>query len=520
MPDRNPNQTLDIFVIDDNPDHLELISQRLKDGFKNSPARIRIRTYSLPEVALAELLALDSLCVILIDHHLGATTGIEWLNDFVHANAGPVFMITNSGNERIAAQAFRIGAADYFDKTAVIRDPKPLIKSIRQALRKEMLEQTNRELSVQLRQLNENLNDKNNRLQELTDTAHRFVEDVAHEFRTPLTVIREFTSIILDGLGGETTPKQQEYLKHILNSSSDLALLVDDFLNCSRLRCGNVRVNRSPHGVPELMAGMSSALESRAKSKNITLEFEIPESLPNFYGDLDKARRSLQNLIINAIKYSESGTTVRINAIVDEQSCIRVSVIDQGPGICPELQEKMVTRFNRGDCAEKGNESGFGLGLNIVCDLVRINFGTLTLTSELGTGSEFSFTLPQNELEHIIRCMVINSGASQEAQVFVHRVTRPGQSDLGGDLKSIVRPTDLLIRNPRGRSWLIFAVSEDPKQFRHRLIAADRQIREENHREDAPSLSITLIGDASIASVLEHGIETLLPTQRSEVIHA
>jgi signal transduction histidine kinase len=520
MPDRNPNQKLDIFVIDDNPDHLELISKRLKDGFKNSPASIRIRTYSLPEVALAEVLALDSLCVILIDHHLGTSTGIEWLNDFVHANAGPVFMITNSGNERIAAQAFRIGAADYFDKFSILRDPKPLIKSIRHALRKEVLEHTNRELSVQLRQLNDSLNEKNLRLQELTDTAHRFVEDVAHEFRTPLTVIREFTSIILDGLGGETTQKQQEYLKHILNSSSDLALLVDDFLNSSRLRCGNIRVNRAPHRVPELIAGISSALESRTKSKNITLEFDISESLPEFYGDLDKARRSLQNLIINAIKYSESGTTVRISANVDEESCVRVSVLDQGPGICPELQQKLSTRFNRGDCAESGNESGFGLGLNIVCDLVRINFGKLTLTSELGVGSEFSFSLPQNELDHIIRCMVINSCASSDAQVYVHKVSRTGQSDFGSDLKSIMRPTDLVMRNPEDQSWMIFAVCEDPKKFKQRLIAADKQIRGENQRADDPPLSITLIGESSIDSVLEHGIETLFPTTSNEVTHA
>ncbi len=226
---------LSIIIVDDNVDHLNLMSATLDLAFSSDSVELSILKYDNPANALAELADIPNQ-VILIDYQFAGSTGLDWLSDFIKADVGPVILVTSSGDETVAAKAFRHGAADYIVKSNAFKNPEVLHRSIKEALRKSGLEQINHDLSNRLKLANRELNSKNRKLTELTDTAHRFVEDVAHEFRTPLTVIKEFASIIADGLGGEVTEKQAQYLNHITGSASDLAGLIDDFLNSSRLR--------------------------------------------------------------------------------------------------------------------------------------------------------------------------------------------------------------------------------------------------------------------------------------------
>lgn len=212
------HNSLSIVLIDDDDEHRDLLSRAITSAFAGDSRDVTVCAFRDPEQGLAELPA-DEQTVILIDYSLDGTTGTEWLADFVRVQAGPVILITSHGDETIARQAFQHGAADYLIKPDVMISPDTLRRSVSEALRRFRLESTNRTLATRLKRTNAELERKNERLAELTSIAHRFVDDVAHEFRTPLAVIKEFASILSDGIGGEVTTDQRSYLDFISTSA-------------------------------------------------------------------------------------------------------------------------------------------------------------------------------------------------------------------------------------------------------------------------------------------------------------
>ena len=198
------HNTLSVVLIDDDDEHRDLLTRAISSAFTDEAWDVTTSAFRDPEQGLAELPA-DNQTIVLIDYSLDGTTGNEWIADFIRAQVGPVILITSHGDETIAREAFRYGAADYLIKPDVIVSPDILRSSVCEALRQYRLEATNRSLSARLKRTNTELERKNARLAELTSIAHRFVDDVAHEFRTPLAVIKEFASILSDGIVGDVT---------------------------------------------------------------------------------------------------------------------------------------------------------------------------------------------------------------------------------------------------------------------------------------------------------------------------
>jgi hypothetical protein len=339
----------------------------------------------------AERIRASSYDVVLLDLGLPESVGIGTVAQFRArcSDPPPLIVLTCLDDERAALETLDKGAQDYLVKGDIV--PDTLSRSIRYAMQRH-------QMLGQLQAANELLRTRNDRLAELYNTAQQFVDNVSHEFRTPLTVIREFTSIVRDGCDGPVTQKQIEHLDKVLHRTDDLALMVDDMLDISKLEAGLLGVWRRPCQIADLISNVTGQLRKRAESKSVRLMSRLPHDLPQVFCDEEKAQRVLINLAVNAIKFTPDGGRVEIWARPAEDGTeITVGVTDSGPGISAENLEVIFERFRQLETNLRASTKGFGLGLNIAKELVSLNLGQMHVESEVGKGSTFSFTLPAND---------------------------------------------------------------------------------------------------------------------------
>jgi PAS domain S-box-containing protein len=216
----------------------------------------------------------------------------------------------------------------------------------------------------------------------------KFVEDVSHELRAPLTLIRGNLEAILEGVAtGET---KERYLQIIHRETLRLNRLVHDLLNFSELQKKKGDLMGSVH-LGGLIEEIITKLEPWASQKQIRIIDSVPRSLW-VYGNKDRLEQVMTNLVENAIRYTPSGGEVFIK-VQQEGEMIRTSVQDTGIGIPQEQLKAIWERFHKVDRARTRSQSGTGLGLAIVKEIVELHGGTVNVSSEEGKGSTFSFTL-------------------------------------------------------------------------------------------------------------------------------
>ena len=470
-PDR---ETIAVLLIDDDDDQLMLLSRALKsvadDGIQDE---YDIQTFTDPAMALANVSTLDS-AVVVCDYMMPGGTGLDWLPDFIRAGSGPVILLTGQGDERIAARAFREGAADYLTKSAVLADPAMLCRCIRESRRRDRFDDCNNDLARQLRAANTSLAKQNATLAELTDTAHRFVDNVAHEFRTPLTVIREFASILRDGIGGTLNDTQCEYIEYIIGATGDLAHLVDDFLDSGRLKSRTLRVDRRGHDAAAVLEQTRTTIQARAANKRIEIIEQIDPDVGTIFCDLDKAGRALINFAINAIKFSPNGEKVVIDCRPTGNGDVRFAITDHGPGLPPDDIECIFERFKQVGDVQRSPIKGFGLGLNIARELVWLNLGSIDVSSEQGNGSTFSFTVPVNDpaiiVERYLRLIV---QADDDRRVTVLECLPTGNTVTAEQMRCWLAgtcyPTDVALPSMDGNSVILLGKCDEPDRWIERL---------------------------------------------------
>ncbi|OGO40593.1 MAG: hypothetical protein A2Z04_02730 [Chloroflexi bacterium RBG_16_57_9] len=227
-----------------------------------------------------------------------------------------------------------------------------------------------------------------------------FVSQVSHELRTPLTSIKGFTDLILDGDAGEINDEQREYLGIVKQNADRLVALINDLLDISRLELGHVQLNIQPVDLSEVVRIVVTSLSPQIEQKSQSLTLQVEPGLPPVLADRDRLIQVVTNLVSNAYKYTPAGGAIRIEARPDN-GLARVSVSDSGAGISPEDQQKLFTRFYRVDSSLTREVGGTGLGLSIVKSIVELHSGTISVDSELGKGSTFSFTVPLAALPEV-----------------------------------------------------------------------------------------------------------------------
>jgi PAS domain S-box-containing protein len=214
----------------------------------------------------------------------------------------------------------------------------------------------------------------------------------SHELKTPLTTLKGLSELLLDFDLSE--PQRRELLQDLHGQADRMERLIGDILAVSRIDSGRVSVDFSRVDVASVVEHVCE--EVRPMLKGRTLKCRTPENLPAVMGEARKLHQILVNLLTNAIKYSEPGTQITLNARID-QSAVRFEVSDQGVGIRKEHMPRLFEKFYRADDPMVRRTSGTGLGLYIVRSLVTMLGGQVHVRSRHGKGTVFTVTLPRAE---------------------------------------------------------------------------------------------------------------------------
>jgi signal transduction histidine kinase len=213
---------------------------------------------------------------------------------------------------------------------------------------------------------------------------------VSHELRSPLTAISGYTETLLQD-GPWDAQTQREFLEVIALSAARLSALVDNLLDAASLEAGALSLQREPVRVERVAERVLA--QRRLLARGFTLHLETRPGMPLADADPIRVEQVLANLVDNAIKYSPHGGPIRIRIWSPEEATVAISVSDRGGGIPPEHLEHLFERFYRVEGGGVGIK-GAGLGLFICKNLVESHGGTISVESEVGVGTTFTFTLP------------------------------------------------------------------------------------------------------------------------------
>lgn len=227
------------------------------------------------------------------------------------------------------------------------------------------------------------------------------VADIAHELRTPLTVIRGNLEAIIDGV----IPLSKDYVASIHEETTVLANLIADLRELSLAEAGQLKLERSPTNLADLLGKVVAKHQPAAVEKDISLAIDLPEELPSADIDEQRISQAINNLLSNALRHTEAGGRIVVAARQDgvvasskarkTSPLLTVSVEDTGTGIPAEELPYIFERFYRLDKSRSRASGGSGIGLAIVKQLVEAHGGKVWAESTLGKGSKFYFTVPQ-----------------------------------------------------------------------------------------------------------------------------
>lgn len=246
----------------------------------------------------------------------------------------------------------------------------------------------------ELQKISDALAIANQRLKELDLTKSEFISIASHQLRTPLTAIKGYISLLLEGSYGQVPPVIRDILDKVYTVNSRLVHLVEDLLNVSRIEAGRIQYSFAPTQLEPLVAELVEMFTPTARSKNLSLQMRLPEKpLPQLTIDPNKIKEVLSNLIDNALKYTkEGGVTVSLEGTKD---VARITVTDTGIGIRPEDEKNLFEKFVRTKETTKMVASGAGLGLYVGKNFVEAHGGRLFAESDgAGKGSRFIIELP------------------------------------------------------------------------------------------------------------------------------
>ncbi|MDP8229930.1 MAG: ATP-binding protein [Candidatus Gorgyraea atricola] len=328
--------------------------------------------------------------VILLSYNLPGANGLEILSDLQYKDLqGPVIMMADKGDEEFATLAMRQGAYDYVIKEKGFEKGLSLV--IHNALRAFEAQKEKERLQKEIAAKNTELEAANRKLKELDRIKSDFVANVAHEFRTPLTIIKGNTDLVIKGGLGKVTPEQKDMLDGAVNIANRLSRLVNDLLDISKIESGKMKLKKGNLNINKIIEENLAVFSKIMKDKKQTLNKDLARDMPGINADIDKTTQVFINLLSNAIKYSPEGGKITVKSTTLEKE-IMVEVSDTGEGIAPENIDTVFDKFTRVTAEKK---EGTGLGLPIAKDIVTLHNGRMWVKSELGKGSQFYFTLPK-----------------------------------------------------------------------------------------------------------------------------
>jgi len=251
-------------------------------------------------------------------------------------------------------------------------------------------------LEAQVEARTRELQESNERLQELDRLKSEFLSDVSHELRTPLTSVKGYVDYLLEGIVGELSPPQRDFLTRVKGNTDRLVRLINDLLDLSRIEAGRVDFHPVRLAMVEVATEVIDALRPLAAEKEVDLSTDMSETDGFVRADRDKVYQILLNLTHNAVKFTPPRGSVQVRVEGQPRGEVLTVVQDTGEGIPPEELQRIFDKFHQVS-ESPAHPKGSGLGLAIAKKLIELHGGQIWVRSELGKGSAFGFTLPAAE---------------------------------------------------------------------------------------------------------------------------
>jgi two-component system sensor histidine kinase/response regulator len=384
------DHTARVLIVDDERHNRELLEVML------TPEGFHLETASSGEEALA-MIAQRAPDLILLDVMMPGMDGYEVAAKIKgnHATESiPVIMVTALDDRNARMLGLNAGAEDFLSKPV---DRAELCVRVRNLLRLKAYG------AYQLRFKDE------------------FLSHVSHELRSPLTAIKQFTTILLGGLAGELNNEQREYQKIVLKNIRQLQSMIDDLLEVTRLETGKLTVEPESVFVANAVIDAFNTLQVTALAKGVRLSYDLPPDLPAANADPTRLRQILIILIENAIKFTPDAGLVRVEVRLARQhpDSLLFEVSDTGCGIDPEITDRIFERHFQVTEHIQSSRKGLGLGLYICKELVNRQGGQIWVERRPAGGTTFSFTLPVFSLNKSLAPLLKNNRWPSESVALV-----------------------------------------------------------------------------------------------------
>lgn len=273
-----------------------------------------------------------------------------------------------------------------------------LAVAIQNALRFEEIQNFNLTLQAKVDEATKKLRRANEKLRQMDETKDDFISMASHQLRTPLTSVKGYISMVLEGDGGKISHKQREMLGQAFFSSQRMVYLIADLLNVSRLKTGKFVIDSTPVNLAQVVKEELEQLKETASSHSLKLTYDEPKNFPELMLDETKIRQVIMNFVDNAIYYTPGGGEIDVH-LLDKGSAVELRVVDDGIGVPKSEQPHLFTKFYRAGNARKQRPDGTGLGLFMAKKVIMAQGGSLIFDSQEGKGSTFGFVFSKSKLD-------------------------------------------------------------------------------------------------------------------------
>ncbi|MDY6938478.1 MAG: hybrid sensor histidine kinase/response regulator [Cyanobacteriota bacterium] len=389
-------ETLRLLVVDDD----EVDRMALRRALKRSKLRFELKEVDSAEIG-ANLLKSETFDCAFLDYRLPGCDGLTLVNRLRESGVTtPLIALTGQGSEETAVNLMKAGVSDYLPKVRL--STETLTQAIHNSIRIYRAECEATLANQRLRESNERLGRQNRVLEYMVKQRDDFTTRLTHDLRTPLIAVNRVIELCLQEAFGEITDETQEALENIVSSNKNLLAMVNTLLEVYRHDSGKKLLNCTRLSLRSLCEEIVEELAPLAKKKGLKLSLE-PDGDRGYFdrngdgieefcveGDRIELRRLITNLVGNAIKFTDAGyITLRLRSLSD--NTVSLEVEDTGPGISEEDRRQIFERFRQGNHLRVGS----GLGLHLAQRIAHLHEGEITLRSEVGKGSVFELTLPQ-----------------------------------------------------------------------------------------------------------------------------
>ncbi len=305
----------------------------------------------------------------------------------------PIYTTNRTIGYLVVGQRRSGGSYSSQDRYVLTTVADELALAIENSLQIQQITDFNKTLQLNIEEATKELRHTNKKLSELDESKDEFISMASHQLRTPLTTVKGYISMLLDGDVGEITPQQRKVLEEAFSSSQRMVYLIGDFLNVSRLQTGKFELESHEFDLAEVVEQEVRQMEDSARARKMKLNYQRPSGTMPISLDENKIRQVIMNFLDNAIFYSVQGDTIQV-ILAKHASHISLKVVDHGIGVPQSERHRLFSKFYRASNAKKQRPDGTGIGLFMARKVIVAHGGSIIFETSEGKGSTFGFRLP------------------------------------------------------------------------------------------------------------------------------